>query len=527
MNFLADDFEIKFATPIDDDTVVLTVDEIMSERLEEAVRKYDPANIYYRTYLNESPITTELTKAKLDELAVLPQQDIKKVKEINSIVATYVNKDWIIGRVVEIIRNNVNTRYRLSYRDFDSEGELKKLNEAKLLIDDFNDRVNLEKLIMNSVPNCYQNGNYFFYCRKTDQGHYDITPYSLDIVEVSDYEINGEPSLLFNVKEMKKKLNRTIKKTKKNKALYFDKIDKEVKENYPPEVYKAFKQGEDYAKLDYQWSGCMRINNQDKKYGITSIFRALYPTLILEQFDIADAITAKAKAKKIIAQFLDSKLIEDGKDGYTEQAYAHDNLIRAFKMSTVLVTAPAYVRDIKYIEPSVETTEPATVKSYIERVLSTLGISFLMSSNSTGGTVATIALDQLMKMINSITKSLEFVMERLYRNILIDSGFDAIYAPSISILDSELMEHDMKLEFAKVLFSTFNCSVETALEMVGIDFKDEYARRKNENDLKMEDVFFPRASQYTTSADNSGGRPSEDNTENVDKQDYDKDRNSN
>ena len=268
----------------------------------------------------------------------------------------------------------------------------------------------------------------------------------------------------------------------------------------------------------------MRINNQDKKYGITPIFRALYPTLILEQFDIADSITAKAKAKKIIAQFLDNKLIEDGKDGYTEQAYAHDNLIRAFKMSTVLVTAPAYVRDIKYIEPSVETTEPATVKSYIERVLSTLGISFLMSTNSTGGTVATIALEQLMKMINSITKSLEFVMERLYRNILIDSGFDAIYAPSISILDSELMEHDMKLEFAKVLFSTFNCSVETALEMVGIDFKDEYARRKNENDLRMEDVFFPRASQYTTSADNTSGRPSEDNTENIDKQDYDKER---
>lgn len=522
---MTDDFEIKFATQIDDNTTVVTVDELMAERIEEAVRKYDPSNIYYRTYLNESAITTELTKDKLDDLAVLPQQDLRKIKEINSIVSTYVNKDWIIGKVVEIIDTNINTDYKLSYRDFDDEGELKKLSEAKLLIDDFNDRINLKRLTKNSVPNCYQNGNYFFYCRRTNQGHYNIEPFNLDLIEVSDYEINGEPVLLFNVKDMKKKLSRTIKKNKKNKALFFDKLDKEVKENYPPEVYKAYKSGDDYAKLDYNWTGCMRINNQDKKYGLTPIFRALYPTLTLEQFDITDAVTSKAKAKKIIAQFLNPELIKDGRNGYNEQAYAHDNLIRAFKMSTVLVTPPAYVKDIKYIEPSTETTEPGLVKSYVERVLSTLGISFLMSSDGTNGTVAKIALEQLMKMINSITENLEFIMERLYRNLLAENGFDSIYAPSVQIVDSELMEHNMKLEFAKVLFSTFNCSMETALGILGVDFNDELSKRKIENEKGVDNIFTPHASQYTSSSDNTGGRPTEDNVENVDKQEYDNNRN--
>ena len=244
----------------------------------------------------------------------------------------------------------------------------------------------------------------------------------------------------------------------------------------------------------------------------------------MNSFDITDAVTSKAKAKKIIAQFLNPELIKDGRNGYNEQAYAHDNLVRAFKMNTVLVTPPAYVKDIKYIEPSTETTEPGLVKSYVERVLSTLGISFLMSSDGTNGTVAKIALDQLMKMINSITENLEFIMERLYRNLLIENGFDSIYSPSVQIMDSELMEHDMKLEFAKVLFSTFNCSMETALSILGIDFNDELSKRKIENEKGVDGIFTPHASQYTSSG-NDGGRPANDDVENVDKQEYDNNRN--
>lgn len=216
-----ENFEIKFATQIDENTeVITTTDELIQSRIEEAIRKYDPSNIYYRTYLNESVTTTQLTKEALDDLAVLPQQDIRKIKQINSIVSTYVNKDWIIGKVVEVINTNINTQYKLSYRDFEEEGEIQKLNEAKLLIDDFNDRINLKRLIKNVIPNVYQNGNYYFYCRRTNEGHYDVEPFSLEFIEVSDYDINGEPVLLFNVKDMKKKITRTIKKNKKNKALF-------------------------------------------------------------------------------------------------------------------------------------------------------------------------------------------------------------------------------------------------------------------------------------------------------------------
>ena len=38
---MTDDFEIKFATQIDDNTTVVTVDELMAERIEEAQLSFE------------------------------------------------------------------------------------------------------------------------------------------------------------------------------------------------------------------------------------------------------------------------------------------------------------------------------------------------------------------------------------------------------------------------------------------------------------------------------------------------------
>ena len=208
--------------------------------------------------------------------------------------------------------------------------------------------------------------------------------------------------------------------------------------------------------------------------------------------------------------------------------YAHENLMSAFKQKTVIATAPAWVEDVKYVEPSATVTNKDTVESYTLRALSTLGINFLMGTSSTGASIATIALDQLMKFINSITEQLERILERIYRNLLIQNGLDSNFAPKITVIDSELMEQSMKQELAKLLYTTFNVSYDTCLSLLGIDMNDEKIKREKENEENISEIFTPRATSFnssgnsTDSDDNGSGRPMEDTIENIEKQTYDK-----
>ena len=503
------------------------------EWLETAMRNYDAKNTAYSVYLNELSITSSVvTKEKLDMLSVDPQANLLKILEINDIARTYVNKDWIIGKVAEVLESNVNSNFKLSYSSFDgNEKKVKELEECKKIINEFNKSINLRNLIKSSVPTTYIEGNYIFYCRGEKTGLYTYTWYPLGVVEISDYDVNGEPQVIINMRELLTRLRKTIKRTRKNKALFFEKLEEEIKANYPPEVLNAYQNKDDYAKLDRKWTGVMRVNRQNRKYGLTPIFRALYPALTLEQFDTTDNINSKAKAKKIIVQTLRKELMgQDGtNEAFEQQAWAHDNLMQAFKQKTVLVTTPTFVEKIEYVEPSTPNTDTETVMNYVNRELSTLGISFLMSSGSTGASVASISLDQLMKTINSISEQLEYIMERFYKNILEANGHSSEFIPTIRVLDSELLEMEVKQELAKLLYCNFNVSLETALSILGFDVNDEKAKRQKENKEGMDEIFKAHESQFTKSSvtDNKAGRPDGNKIDTKDKQNYDEQYNTN
>lgn len=213
-------------------------------------------------------------------------------------------------------------------------------------------------------------------------------------------------------------------------------------------------------------------------------------------------------------------------DATEEMMYAHENLMSAFKQKTVIATAPAWVEDVKYVEPSATVTNKDTVENYTLRALSTLGINFLMGTSSTGASIATIALDQLMKFINSITEQLERILERTYKNLLIQNGLDSSFAPKVTVIDSKLMEQSMKQDLAKLLYTTFNVSYETCLSILGIDINDEKIKREKENAENVNNIFTPRATTYNSSGSNTGdnesGRPMENTVENIEKQTYDK-----
>lgn len=532
-NLQGEDYEVIIRSKTSDGTEVVTsADAITDKWLVNAVAGYDATNQKYSAYLKDGNSSSDkLTPEYIDELADGTQSDLKKIQIINNIVRKEINKDGIVGKTVECVTANINTETKVSYdNEITGRNKSKQLQQVKDFISTFNKTINTKRLIRNSIPTTFVEGNYICYLRHEDN-KYKVDYYPLGVCEISDYDVNGEPVVLFNIKELRGRLQKIYRKNKKNKALFFKNMEDEVKANYPQEVYDAFVAKEDYAKLDVKYTGVIRINNLNRKYGLTPIFRAFKDMLMLDTFDNADRVNSKAKAKKIIHQKLRKEVMgaELNKKGFEDMAYAHDNFMAAFKQSTVVVTTPPTVESITYVEPKIELTAIDTVNNYRSRVLAALGIGFLMDSGSQSVSTADISVTQLLRTINMISEQLEDILQKWYKQILIDNHLPVEYCPTIKVIDSEALDFEMRKDLASTLYTIFNGSMSTSLELLGIDVNDEKEKRIKENDENYEEIFKCRQTAYTSSGrgeitetNNKGGRPAD--SKNKAKQSYDKTR---
>lgn len=508
--------------------------------LDSAMKKYDPSHRKYSRVLGKSTSNSSLDidLEKLEKLADTPQDSLQKILEINAIVRKYINLDDIIGKVEESIRVNVNTEYRLSYSEIDnsSENHQAEYTQAKKLINSFNDSVNIRRIIRTGIPRVYTEGNIIMYLRHENTS-YNVDIYPLDIAEISPFEINGEPVVVINMDKLKEKLSSSTSqyRTRKRKNLFFDSVGEEIRKNYPSEVYKAYQNKDPYAVLDHKYTGVVRINTLGYRYGLSAIFRALPLAVLLNTFMKTDDSISRIKAKRILVQLFDKSLT--GKDGSKTEfrlaAFAHEELFNAVKSSeSTIYTALPGITDVKFVESKATLTDIDTVTYYQNKELSTLGISFLSSSNSSQNVAsASISLDQLMRIINSISESFEDVFRKWYQQILMDNKFNLEFLPKIQILDSEALSLEIKKDMAKLLYTYFNISLETSLSILGIDINDEKAKRVKENSEGMDEIFSPRSTAFTSSGkgevapeNNSVGRPSgnrNDTNTNVKKQEYD------
>ena len=532
-NIQSEDYEVIIRSKTSDGTEVVTSAEAITDKwLANAVAGYDATNQKYSAYLKDGNSSSDkLTPEYIDELADGTQSDLKKIQVINNIVRKEINKDGIVGKTVECVTSNINTKTKISYdNEITGRNKTKQLQQVKDFISAFNKTINTKRLIRTSIPTTFVEGNYICYLRHEDN-KYKVDYYPLGVCEISDYDVNGDPVVLFNIKELRSRLQKVYKKTKKNKALFFKNMEDEVKANYPQEVYDAFVAKEDYAKLDVKYTGVIRINNLNRKYGLTPIFRAFKDILMLDTFDNSDRVNSKAKAKKIIHQKLRKEVMgtELNKKGFEDMSYAHENLMSAWKQPTVVVTTPPTVESITYVEPKIELTDINTVNNYRSRVLAALGIGFLMDSGSQSVSTADISVTQLLRTINMISEQLEDIMQKWYRQILIDNGLPVEYCPTIQVIDSEALDFDMRKDLASTLYTIFNGSMSTSLELLGIDVNDEKEKRIKENDENYEEIFKCRQTAYTSSGrgeitetNNNGGRPAD--SKNKAKQSYDKTR---
>ena len=512
-----EDFDVIFTSTTDDGTVVATTPYDLSEqRLQLALSTYDPENKKYSVYLNEgvSP-SKSLTVSEIEDLSTNTQNDLSKVQKINAYNRKLINKNDIVGKTVESIDTNINTEIKLTYsRAEEGRNKKKKFAESEKLIKEVNDSIKIHQLTRNAIVTPYVEGNWIAYLRHDDPNNYKVDVYPLGVCEISDYDVNGDPIVLFDINNLRTRLSKTYKKNKKNKALFFGTIEEEVKANYPKEIYDAFVAKEKYAKLDYKYTGVIRINNLGRKYGVSPILRAYTDLNMLDTFADADRINAKAKAKKIIHQKMRKETMgqDYNKDFFPEMSYAHQNFMQSWAQSTVVVTSPPTVEEIKYVEPTVEMTSKDTYNIYRSKVLSTLGIQFLMDSGSQSVSTASISVTQLMRTINAISEQYEDILKKWYRQILLDNGYPIEYAPDVQVIDSEELENSIKIEMATFMYNVLNVSLDTCFKTVGLDVNDEVQKRKKEKELGYDDVFTPRMTAYTNSGNSDTkevGRPSE------------------
>lgn len=510
----SEDFSVTFASNVDSDgekVAILTSEEIAKQWMEEALKSFDPTNRIYSVYLNEqSGDDTKLTIEDIKRLAINAQSDLNKILKINSIIRQKINEDDIIGKVYEAVVANLNANVRISFDNLPQKYTKKLKNEAEKLIKRFHKEANINQILTDSITSVYTEGSCIKYLREKN-GHYVIDIYPLGVALISTYELYKIPYILIDIRELTNRLQKNTIKGRKNKPLFFNSIVDEIKNNYPPEVYQAYINKEHYAKLNIQHCGTSRINNIRRQYGLTPIFKALKPNLMLDIFDEADKINAKAKAKKIIHQVLRGELL--GKDGnrkaLEEMAYAHGNLVKAFRNPTVLYTSPAFVEKIEYVEPKVEMSNVDSINQYRSRVTSALGISFLNTDGKQTVSTANISIKQLMKTINNIAKQEENILERWYCLILQKHDIPLEYCPTPHILDTELLDFEIRKDLSELLYSKFNCSYETAYNLVGINVKDEVEKRKEEKRLGYEEILTVHPTSYNSSGDDSeGGRPS-------------------
>lgn len=527
-----EDFGVTLGTKIDNDTVLLTSTEMSKDWLEKAMQNYDSSNKQYSSYLNDSSFGNAiLSDEEIDKLSVNPQSDLKKIQTINFTARYYINKEDLIGKVYETIESNINTDFQLVFKDYEgNKSKTKKIEKAKEVIELFNRQINIKQLIRKSIPLTYSEGNYPMYLKKKGDS-YIVDYYPLGVVEVSDYECNGEPYLLINIKELENRLKKVNHKNKDGTPLFFKDISEEIKNNYPKEVYDAHIKKNKYAKLDIKYSGILRINNMNRKYGVTPIFRTFRPAMMLDVFEKSDKINAQSKGKKIIFQKLRKEVLgqDYNKKGFEEMAYSHDSFLQAWKNKIVIYTGAGWVEDIQYIEPKVENTNIDNVNYYRNKIMTDLGIGFLNSENKSAFASAQISIKELMKTINKISEQLEDILRKWYAVILEENNIQVEYCPDIKIVDSELLETELKIKLADVLFNKFGMSFRTTYEMLGLDYENEKILRRIENeDAVDETIFYPRMTAYTYSVnqdnESKSGRP-EKYDANPDKREEDRDRN--
>ena len=512
----------------ENDEVVLTstekIEKITEQWLLNAMNQMDATNGVLSVHLNDSTAPqTNLTIERVKELATGAQNDLTKVLSLNAIIRTYVNHNYIVGRCKEIIEINANSNFRLSYEHI-PQGKIKKkqFQAVQELISHVNSCINIKRLIKQAVSTVYTEGNWIANIRTDGDLSYVVDQYPLGVCEIADYEWQGKPIVLFNVTDLRDALQKQYLRYRNGQPVFVKNIEEEVQLNYPSEIYEAFKKKEEIAKLDPRYSGVVKINDMNRKYGVSPILRALCDLILLDTFDQANDANARSRKRTILFQKIDNKVGGDKGvvEGFDKSSHAHYSLVEALRQQSAVYTGSWFVEDLKYIEPKGSMLDTESYRAVLSKIITSMGLTFSMSSGSaSSATEVKIGYEVLLKFINSISELLENVFEGWYRQIIIDNNLPPEYAPKMTILDAEALNPTEARDLATFLYNVLGASRETVFETVGLNVKDEMQKRKVEEEEEYNEIFVPYATSFNSKGGgNEGGRPPDQSPDDPDKQ---------
>lgn len=501
-----------------------------NDRLMSAIQKYDERKEFYSTYGKDTKKAEDMTLDQLAAIASDIHSNLDDVLRVNAIVRKYLVISNLVGRTYESLYGNINSDYRLYFPEVSGRNKLKQVAKAREIIEDFLTQIHIKEFIRDSIALTYLEGNR--YCvLKMDGGNYAIDILPLGVCFVSDYIVNGEPSLAVNLKRLEAVLKKTYAKSKKNnKAVWMENILQEIKINYPY-LYDGYVAGEEYVRLDPKFAKACRYNNIGRKYGVSPLAKVLPDLIVLDNIRKADTTVSKTKQRVIIAQFMREKVLgPDGRrKGLVETQYAHSQLMGALQTTASVYTANPAVDRIEYIQPDTDDSSDNKMQQYVRQVMVGLGIAYADPDLATTA-AGKINIAELMKTVNSIADAVEQMLNSYFVTVLENNGIGKEYAPRIDVLDSEALDMAMRKDLASFVYNTLNGSAKTAFELVDVDYDTEVARRHEEKENGSEDILTPHPTSYTTGnggsgEENDGGRPAAEDPDDPDKQSYDETRN--
>lgn len=512
----------KIITNIDGNIVMTDFSQSVNEEkaqfssgIEQATYDFQRQEHLITRLVTQEGSTYVTTISEIQELAKNTQNDIEKIKKINSIVQYYVNQDDVIGRVVELIENNINTEYKINFPMLPkgrSQGKFK--DNLELIVDTFLNDIDVVNFIKRAVTNTFMFGNYIPYLKGDANTGFVIEEYPLGILEISPYKIDGEPLITMNVNDLKQALSNAQTSYQNLKSLTINiprTVDDEIKNNYPEEVVAALNVKDKLCFMNPERTSAVRINNFNGLYGVTPIFKAMKSLLMLDTYANVDNSNAKAKAKKIYHQVLRKEVLTP--DGTrtkhaNEIAYAHASLMAAMQKQTVIVTSPAYVEKIEILEPKVTETDPDVILSHRTRVLDALGIGFVSTEQKISFSTVDVNVNEILKTINKIIEQIETVLNKFLKAVCIANNIDVMYAPVIGVHQTQNFTLDARYKIIDLLYSKIGASYKTIFNILGkeFDFDTEVRSRLEEQiyevdgvTYNLDDVFTPHVTSFTLS----------------------------
>lgn len=445
----------------------------------------------YGTYFNQNYTVNGSPKGfELEPFFRDPQGNIK---DIVSLGRYYYNKNGLIMRVINIIRDFGASKVVNSYPTNNKK--------AKKIIDSLNERLKLEDVIKNMLFELALTGN--LACYNRDFKMIDIYP--INTIDVLPIKQSGKALIAFEPN-------------------YFDFVGTDYEEEvqkllegaYPKEVVNGIKEKKSKIILDSDFSYFKKVNSSlYEKYGVPFILPAFddiaHKTLLKE----AERSTALGIIDKILQIKIGDETIKPTTKMITEYSQKFTNM-----KGSIRAVTPYYV-DLKFIEPSSEVFGMQKYEEVDNDLLSTLGVSLSLVKGESGGNYAEgmINFTGLTRTIENIRSTLPEIFNDIYRKELLRNGIGLEHCPKFNF-EEVVIDKASKLELVQWLFQNAGLPYEIVYKETGYDYDSIKAVRTSENEEEIEETFALRAQPFQgnagvtdTGEPDKGGAPKKKDSE--------------